>query len=183
MELFTAVELRRSPARLTEPGPTAAQLRKFLEAAVHAPDHGRLSPWRFCILQGSRRSVLADALEALLRRRQPDASDDMVVAERAKAERAPVIVVVAARVVAGHKVPEVEQILAVGAAIQNLLLSATASGFASMWKTGAPAYDAGVKAALGFESTDQIAGFVYLGTAAAAAKPREFVLDNWVRHL
>ena len=78
--------------------------------------------------------------------------------------RAPVIVVAAAKLAKGHRIPEVEQLLSAGAAVQNIMLAAKARGFGAMWKTGAPAYDASVKQALGVAADSEIVGFLYLGT-------------------
>ncbi len=183
MDVIAAIEARSSAGRLTEPAPNSAQLEAILRAAVHAPDHGRLSPWRFVVMRGESRNVLADAMADLLARKHADATADMLAAEKAKTLRAPVIVAVAAQVISRHKVPEIEQLVAVGAAIQNMLLAAQALGFGTMWKTGAPAYDAAVKQALGFAAADHIIGFVYLGTTAAPGKPREHTLAGLVRNL
>jgi nitroreductase len=62
------------------------------------------------------------------------------------------------------KVPEVEQLLASGAAAQNLFLAAHALGYGVMWKTGPAAYDAGVKASVGLTPADHIVGIMHLGT-------------------
>ena len=62
------------------------------------------------------------------------------------------------------KVPEIEQVLAVGAAVENMLLAAHAMGLGVMWKTGAAAYDAGVKAAVGLAPVDHIVAILHLGT-------------------
>lgn len=183
MDIIAAIEDRSSASRLTEPAPNKEQLEKILRAAAHAPDHGRLSPWRFAVMEGPSRGILADAMANLLLRNHAHASAEMLVAEKAKALRAPMIIAVAARITAGHKVPEIEQIVAVGAAIQNMLLAAESLGFGSMWKTGAPAYDAGVRQALGFAAGDQIIGFVYLGRQLAPGKPREHTLTGLVRYL
>ncbi len=97
--------------------------------------------------------------------------------EREKALRAPLLIVVSAKVVRGHKVPEVEQLLAVGAATQNLVLAAHAQGLGAMWRTGAAAYDPMVKQALGIDPDDGIVGFVYVGTPAML--PRQPVSTNY----
>jgi len=183
MDIIAAIEDRSSASRLTEPAPNKEQLEKILRAAAHAPDHGRLSPWRFAVMEGPGRDILADAMADLLLRNHADASAEMLAAEKAKAQRAPMIIAVAAHVTASHKVPEIEQVVAVGAAIQNMLLAAQSLGFGSMWKTGAPAYDASVRQALGFAADDQIIGFVYLGRRLAPGKPREHSLQGLVRHL
>ena len=94
----------------------------------------------------------------------------MLSRERAKALRAPLIIVVAARTQV-CKIPQIEQVLAVAAAAQNIMLAAHALGFGAMWKTGDPAYDDSVKSALGLETTDSIVGFLYLGTADGTSLP------------
>jgi nitroreductase len=93
------------------------------------------------------------------------------------------IVVVAAICTPGGKIPVIEQVLAAGAAAQNVMLAALALGFNSMWKTGAPAYDGQVLAALGLEPKDAIVGFMYLGTESS--KPDFPPRPDWhdlVRH-
>jgi nitroreductase len=150
---------------------------------VRAPDHGRLGPWRFVVLEGDSRSRMAEALAGHLQRKRPDTSAAALDAERAKAQRAPLILVVAARPLRGHKVPEIEQILAVGAAVENLLLATQALGYGTMWKTGEAAYDAQVKTDLGLEPGDQVVGFIYIGTVAAAGQPRTASLEGLVQRL
>jgi nitroreductase len=183
MDLLTAIEQRASAVRLTAPGPGPDELDRILRAAARAPDHGKLAPWRFVVVGQERRALFAEALAGVLRRKQPEASEAALNGERAKAMRAPLIVVVAARPVAGHKVPEIEQQMAVGAAVQNMLLAASALGYGAMWKTGAPAYDGGLKAELGLEPGDSIVAFVYLGTVAEPGQARAANLDGLVRHL
>lgn len=93
------------------------------------------------------------------------------------------IVAVAARLNAQHKVPAVEQLLAVAACVQNMILAAHAMGYGTMWKTGAAAYDPGVKAALGLDAGDHIVAFVYLGTADSRCPVRPAVIDDLVTRL
>ena len=88
--------------------------------------------------------------------------------ERDKAMRAPLIILVACRVVPGTKVPAIEQILAAGAATQNILLALHAQGYAAAWKTGDAAYDSEVKKALGLAVDDHLIGFVYVGGGMGA---------------
>lgn len=180
MDLFTVLDTRASALRLADPAPTPEHLDRILIAGLRAPDHGRLSPWRFVVLQGESRSVLGDALAAFFERNQPDAPESRIEAERAKAQRAPTIIAVAARVNREHKVPVIEQQLAAGAAVQNMLLAAHALGYGTMWKTGSAAYDPQVKTALGFETDDEVVAFVYIGTATASGNPRALELDGFV---
>jgi nitroreductase len=164
MDALEALLTRRSPGRLTDPAPDDAALKTMLDAAMRAPDHGRLRPWRFIVLRGEARARLGDLMAEAMRRREPDMPAPALEKERAKPLRAPLIVVVAASLVEGHKIPAVEQLLAAGAAAQNLQLAAHALGFGTVWRTGAPAYDPYVKQSLGLDAADAIIGFMYLGT-------------------
>ncbi len=167
MDLLTGIESRTSAVKLTEPAPTREHIERIIGAGARAPDHGRLRPWRFVVLQGEARRTLADAMAEMLRRKNPQATAEDLDGERRKPMRAPTIVVVAAHITPG-KIPEVEQVLAVGAAVQNMMLAAQALGYGAMWKTGAAAYDAGVKQVLGLAAEDHIVALLYLGTTAVA---------------
>jgi nitroreductase len=165
MELFEALTTRSSAARLTAPGPAPDELQRMLDAAGHAPDHGRLKPWRLIVLTEPMRHAFADAAVAARRARLPQPTDDQLRIERDKIWRAPTVVVVGCAVDRNNtKIPEVEQVIAAGAAAQNLMLAAHALGYGVMWKTGAAAYDADVKAALGLKPTDHIVAIMHLGT-------------------
>ena len=171
MQAIDTLLRRRSAKTLADPGPDAAALELLFECASRAPDHGRLRPWRFIVIRGTARERLGDLMAGQLRRKQPGAGAEALQRERQKALRAPLIVVVAAVCNTAVKVPPIEQILATGAAAQNLMLAATALGFGAMWKTGEAAYDDTVKLALGLEPRDAIVGFLYLGTVPADALP------------
>lgn len=171
MDAMELLLTRESATKLASPGPSQAELDAILGTAIRAPDHGRLRPWRFVVIPEAKRERFGDLLADCLRRVQPDASADMLQRERDKAQRAPLIVAVAARVQRGHKIPEVEQLVSAAAAAENIMLAARAKGFGAMWKTGAPAYDATVKQALGLDAHDDIVGFLYLGTQVGAGSP------------
>jgi nitroreductase len=172
--LVDALELlltRDSALRLEEPGPDQTALDAIFRSALRAPDHGRLRPWRFVLIPRERRARFGEVLAESLRRRQPDAAPESLARERDKALRAPVIVVVAARLKPSDKIPEVEQIISAGAAAQNMMLAAHALGFGAMWRTGAAAYDDSVKLALGLATNDAIIGFLYLGSRVGGSSP------------
>jgi nitroreductase len=165
MELLTAIGTRSSAARLTLPGPTPEHLARILDAAGHAPDHGRLRPWQLIVLDADLRSRFSLAAAAAKRARLPAMSDAQFAAERDKIARSPTIVVVGCAVRREQsKIPEIEQVVAAAAAAQNLFLAAHDLGYGVMWKTGAAAYDAGVKATLGLGADDHIVGIMHLGT-------------------
>jgi nitroreductase len=97
---------------------------------------------------------------------QPDITDAQCEKLRQGPLRAPMLLVVVAEVVSGHKVSVVDQIMACAAGVQNLLLTAHAMGIGAMWRTGAPALSPTLKQRLGFRAEDEIVGFIYLGTPA-----------------
>ena len=169
MQAIDALLERRSAKTLVDPAPDDGALELLLECASRAPDHGRLRPWRFIVIRGAARERLGELMADRLRQKQPAASAEALQRERQKALRAPLIIVVAAVCNAAARIPPIEQILAAGAAAQNMMLAAPALGFGAMWKTGDAAYDDTVKVALGLEAKDAIVGFIYLGSAPADA--------------
>jgi nitroreductase len=165
MELLAAIDSRTSAARLGEPGPTPEHLARILEAAGRAPDHGRLRPWRFVVLDAQSRETFANAAATAKRIRLPAMTEEQFAAEREKLARSPSIVVVGCAVNREQsKIPEIEQVAAVAAAAQNLFLAAHDLGYGVMWKTGAAAYDPAVKASVGLDAADHIVGIMHLGT-------------------
>lgn len=169
LDAIEALTTRASPAGLVAPAPDAQALDRMFRAAVRAPDHGRLRPWRFIVVAGAARETLGNVLADALRGREPAVADAALAKERAKPLRAPLVVVVAAKIREHRGVPPVEQIVAAGAAAQNMLVAAHALGYGGFWRTGAAAYDEHVKRALGLAGEDAIVGFLYLGTPAVAA--------------
>jgi nitroreductase len=163
MEVLEALNGRQSAKTYGPDAPTREHLAQVLQAAVRAPDHGRLRPWRFMLIEGAQRRRFGELLAASALRRVPGLSEGDLQRERDKAMRAPLVIVVACRVVPGTKVPAIEQIVATGAATQNILLALHALGYAAAWKTGEAAYDTEVKKALGLAADDHIVGFVYTG--------------------
>jgi nitroreductase len=167
MDALAALSTRHSvaPPFLTTPGPDDRVLAEILAAGASAPDHGRLRPWRFVVIRGAARERLGEVFAAALLRRQPDAAAEALEQERSRPLRAPVVIAVVAKLEPEHpKIPEIEQILSTGAAVENILVAAHAQGFGAKWLTGANAYDDHVKAALGLAGNDRLAGFVHLGT-------------------
>jgi nitroreductase len=181
--VLTALVGRVSPLRVVEPGPAKADLDQILAAGVRAPDHGRLRPWRFLLIRDDARHRFGDVLAESLKRRKQDLSESALQAEHDKALRAPLIIVVAAAVRGGTKVPAIEQIVSAGAAAQNMLVAAHALGFGGFWRTGDAAYDDHVKKAFGLGAEDEIVGFLYLGHIETPGRPKAAdpvgVVEEW----
>jgi nitroreductase len=176
---------RRSTSAKTmgTPGPDAAQLRLILQAASRVPDHGKLFPWRFLVIEGDARARLGEVLESALVARNANVSESLKRFERARFLRAPVVVAVISSLKTEKPIPEWEQTLSAGAVCQTLLVAAAASGFGANWLTEWCAYDEIVTRALGLGDSEKVAGFVYIGTASAPLEERERpVLDEIVSH-
>lgn len=162
---------RVSCGKLTEPGPGPEQLLQIKRAALRAADHRLLRPWRFLVVEGDARYRLGELFVEAETRRKGELEDKQRDKILAKPLRAPTLVVAVARCRDDPKVPEVEQLLSAGAAVQNMLNAAFALGVGAMWRTGGFAYDDHVRAGLGLGEGDRIVGFLYLGTPATALKP------------
>lgn len=171
MDALDLMLSRESALKLQSPGPSADELEQMLASAVRAPDHGRLRPWHFIVINEDRRAAFGAVMAESLRRRDTSASEPELQRERDKAFRSPVIVVVAAKVKRENKIPDIEQIASASAAAQTIMLAAPALGYGAVWKTGAPAYDPAVKTALGLQAEDNIIGFLYIGTRAGGSSP------------
>ncbi len=169
-----ALARRRSTQAMmmTEPGPDRATLEQMLTIAARVPDHGKLVPFRFIVFEGAARAAFGEAAVKAARLRDDEVADKPEEMLRGLMSWAPVVVAVVSVVDPEHKIPEWEQILSAGAACHNLLLAASATGFASQWLTGWLAYDDNICQALELSKNERIAGFIYLGTAKEPPKER-----------
>ena len=152
------------PSRqLGEPAPQGDQLDALLNAAIRVPDHGRLAPWRLRLIRGDARREFGERL-AQIHARDPEVAEKALLKDRERYLSAPLIVVVTAHVLDGHKIPKQEQILSAGCVAYNLLLGAQALGFGAQWLTGWAAYDSAVADVLGLDAGELVVGFVHIGT-------------------
>ncbi len=170
MDAITALHSRLSIPRLTEPGPDAAQIDQLLRAALRAPDHGVLRPWRFMLLEGEQRQRLGELFVAAQRQDDPDTDAAVLDKLRNNPLRAPTVLVVVAETDPHNRVPVIDQVMAVAAAAQNIMLAAHALDIGAMWRTGRMAEHPLVKQRLGFADKDEIVGYLYLGTPAAGSR-------------
>jgi nitroreductase len=173
---------RTSNNMLVEPVPSGRDLETIFEAATRAPDHGRLRPWRFIVIQGEGRKSFVKVLQDALMKRNPAATEKDLKVLEMKFMNQPMIIAVGAKVTEG-KIPEIEQVLSAGAAAMNMLNAIHALGFAGKWVTGDNCYDTNVNAALGFKHPDRLVGFIYCGTEKTKLpemerpKPGDFVSE------
>lgn len=182
-----AIELllkRVSVPRLQEPAPTAEQLEIMLRAALRAPDHGQLRPWRFLTVAGESRKELGELFVQGVLSTEPNASTELIEKTRNLPLRAPMLLVVIASVSDDPKVPAHEQLLAAGCAAHGVLLAAHALGVGAVWRTGAMAEIDAIQTGLGLQDNEQIVAYIYLGTPINSLRnppeldPTDFV-QSW----
>lgn len=170
-----------TPSRLLKsPGPSALELQTLLQTAMRVPDHGKLTPWRFVVVQGDTRQGLADVIVARRKSIEPEVAPEALEKDAMRFLHAPVIVVVIASVSLGHKIPAVEQTASASAVCMQLLNAAFAANFGAQWLTGWPAYDAVIGAALGLRVDESISGFIHIGSTDTLApeRPRPSLSDK-----
>jgi nitroreductase len=169
-EVLRFLALRRSASAmtLTEPAPSAAELDQLLRLATRVPDHGKLAPWRFAILEGEGKARFAARLEAIATGR----GDNQAAAKLAKLKTPPLCLAVISAPKLEAPIPEWEQRLSAGAVCTTLLYATLAMGYGANWITDWYAYDAEANTVLGLAGPERVASFMLIGT------PREPPLER-----
>jgi nitroreductase len=162
MDALDLLVNRRSASRLTEPAPAGEALQNILHAAMRAPDHGTLQPWRFIIVENEGRERFGKLLEQAAR----DGNLEQKAIDKAASApfRAPMIITVVARCEEDAKVPHWEQLVSAGCAVMAMQMAAVAQGFNGIWRSGPWTDHPSVREAFGCREQDAIVGFLYLGT-------------------
>ena len=173
-ETVELLKKRRSvaPHLLTDPGPTPEEIETLLTIASRVPDHGRLTPWRFLVIDREAGRRIGEAIAAAFKADQPDADEARIAPERERLARAPLVIAVVSRAKPHVKIPEWEQVLSAGAVCMNLVLAANAMGYATSWLTEWFTFDRRVLDALGLAPDERMAGFVHIGRPAEAPVER-----------
>ena len=173
---LAALQTRRSVSArlLTGPAPDKAQIDTMLTIASRVPDHGKLAPWRFILIEGEARVTLGQKFADIASRSQGITEPDRLAVEQERLTRAPLVIAVVSKAAEHPKIPVWEQQLSAGAVCMNLLSAAGALGFGSCWLTEWMAYDEAARAAIGLEAAERIAGFIHIGHASEtpADRPR-----------
>lgn len=171
-------------AKQCEPGPTPAELELILRCATRVPDHKKLAPWRIQVAQGAVRGQLSAVIADIFQRENADASERQLALEKERLLRSPLVLIVSTKIEDERRVPRWEQILSGAAVCQNILIAATALGYASQWLSEWYSYSDAFKDALNIAPTDEILGLMYIGSASEkpTERPRP-ALDDVVEYL
>lgn len=164
---FLATRRSNSAVTLDGPGPGKDELGTLLRLASRVPDHGKLAPWRFIVLEGPAKAAFAGKLDALAAAR----GNTQARAKLAKLKTPPLAVVVVSSPREGA-IPVSEQVLSAGAVCTTLLYAALAMGYGANWITDWYAYDLEAADLLGLAAGENVAAFILIGT------PREPPLER-----
>lgn len=157
---------RRSCHQLTAPGPSDEELALMLRVALRTPDFGHLHPYRFLAARGDGLKRLGQAMQrAAIAAGKPE---KIVARAPSMLQRAPLVIVVVATPRSDKIVPEFDQLLCAACTVLMLQMAARSLGYGGVWRSGWMMYDAGFHRELGLVEREQIVGFLYLGTPAAA---------------
>jgi nitroreductase len=180
-----------SPKRLTEPVPAPEQLDAILGTAAAAPDHGQLLPWRFVIVPKAQRAQLADVFAKALLDRDPQANAEQLENAREKAHRGPFLMLAIARLndidlpraeaqgrgaqhpdSGASEISDIERLISLGCAIQNILLSAHAYGFGAGLTSGQAMSSPHLRSLFSLSSIEQAVCWIAIGSTSKNKPPR-----------
>lgn len=185
-DMLAKLDTRRSvPMRAFDPTDIpAVELERVLKIAARTPDHGRLVPWRFIVIEGAARRLAGERFDALYAARNPDLDPAKRDIWTLYMQRAPVTVVLVSRVDETSKIPQWDQMLSAGAAGMNLIHGATALGYAAQWLLKWPGRDAEAAALIGVAPGERVAGFIHLGRQSEKPADRvrpdlEAIVTRW----
>ena len=166
------LKTRRSvkPREMGGQGPSPGELETILTIGARVPDHGKLAPWRFIVFEGDARARAGSVIAQVFAKKNPAAPQAEVEIEKLRLMEAPLVIAVVSLTRPHPKVPPWEQELSAGAACMNIVIAATAMGYAANWLTGWFAFDRDVLDGLGLTADEKIAGFIHIGTRS---KPNE----------
>jgi len=180
---FLLTRRSRPHKTLTTPAPDRDALHPLLIAAARTPDHGKLEPWRFIVLEQAALHRLA----ALTRSRGAELELDVDQVDKIAGmfETAPLSVAVVASPKASEKIPEIEQTLSAGAVCLAMLNAALAAGWGANWLTGWTAFDRPfLRQGLNLDEPEYVAGFIHVGTETSPPpdrpRPKLDAITTWV---
>ncbi len=163
---------RSRPAKtLTTPVPDHAALAPILQAALRAPDHGKLEPWRLIVLEGDVLTRLAELAQT--RGEALGLDDEKIAKGRGQFDMGNLAVAVIESPVIAEKVPNIEQTYSTGAVCLSLLNAALAAGWGANWLSGWPSHDrVFLTEGLKLSPHERLAGFIHIGTEKSAPPER-----------
>lgn len=166
-----AIHYRYSAGKMRSDPISRELIEKLLDAAVQAPNHYKVRPWRFVVVSGDGRIRLGNLMAEVLQQKYPELKAEALEKERAKPLRSPILIAIGVDKPTEAKVLEIENICAAAAACQNILLTAQALGLGAHWRTGDAARDPLIKKFLGLSEDQHLIAFLYIGIPEVSPEP------------
>ena len=183
MEALDNILNRVSSRELSLPHPSPEEMNVAYKAALRAPDHAWLRPSSFIEVKDDGLSKLSNIFEQYAIS-NPDIPETTAIKYKDAPYRAPMIIILVNTFKEHPKVPAIEQKLSTAAAAQNIMLALNAMGYGAIWRTGKLAFNPFVAKALGLNKSQEILGFLYIGTNTGKNKKvPDMEIDNFVTSL
>ena len=164
MDALKLLTERYSEKKLSAPAPDKHQLTQMFQAALRSPDHGRLQPYRFIVIEQDKMTELSRLLKSAVH--ELNLGEERLKKAENLATRAPMIIGVVAKIDPNiRKVPEWEQLLCAGCATYAIQLAANALGFKNVWVSGPWLDGSDLRQAFQCDTADKIIGFLMIGSA------------------
>ena len=163
---------RSRPAKtLSSPAPDHDTLMTLLTAAARTPDHGKLEPWRFIVIDHAAMAPLAALAQT--RGEALGYEPDQIGKGRIQFDQGHLAVAVIEVQKPSDKIPPLEQTYSAGAACLALLNAALAAGWGANWLSGWPSHDrAFMEQGFDLAAHERIAGIIYFGTETSVPPER-----------
>jgi len=163
--------------------PAEAALQNMFRAALRAPDHGQLHPWRFLRIEGEGLAHLADLFAEAAQLDDPQISAKKLDSVRGKALRAPLVIITVSTAAEHPKIPVLEQDIAAGCATHAMLVAAHAQGIGAVWRTGPMSTHPVVLKGLGVKTPEKVLAMLFVGQIEGPDRPiRELAVEDFVTH-
>jgi nitroreductase len=141
-------------------------VKEILSAANWAPTHGHTEPWRFVVFSPETKDKFKETHATMYKKVSSEKGDFQEInfeKIRNRANNASHVIAIVMKRGDNPKIPEIEEIAATAAAVQNILLSAHAHGVACYWGSGGMTYHPEMKKLLGYEEQDKVMGLLFMG--------------------
>lgn len=190
-EINKLIQTRRSiyPAQYSGERVDDEIIQQMLENANWAPNHKHTEPWRFIVFTDKGLDQLGK-FQADIYKQVSTAKGNFEESTMEKLRNKPLtashVIAIGMKRDEKQSIPEVEEVSAVAAAVQNMQLTASAYGVGCYWGSGGITYMEEAKKALALEKEDKLLGFLYVGMPKEGFWPegkRKPINDkiNWVR--
>ncbi|RUA35323.1 MAG: nitroreductase [Bacteroidetes bacterium] len=190
-EINKLIQTRRSiyPAQYSGERVDDEIIQQMLENANWAPNHKHTEPWRFIVFTDKGLDQLGK-FQADIYKQVSTAKGNFDESKMENLRNKPLsashVIAIGMKRDEKQSIPEVEEVSAVAAAVQNMQLTASAYGVGCYWGSGGITYMEEAKKALALEKEDKLLGFLYVGMPKEGFWPegkRKPINDkiNWVR--